>query len=61
MIDEELEPRLDLVPGFRSEQLLGIGAVAERSPFETEEGFYHGGSSSSFFFMSRSTKLMPVA
>src|SRR5207247_2302576 len=60
MIDQELEARLDLVPGLGSKQLLGIGAIAERSLFETEEGLYHGGSSSSFFFRSRSTKLMPV-
>src|SRR5690349_22698892 len=60
MIDQELESCLNLVPGLRGKQLLGIGAVAERSLFETEEGFYHGGSSSSFFFTSRSTKLMPV-
>src|SRR5213594_2448439 len=60
MIDQELESCLDLVPGLGSKQLLGIGAVAERSLFETEEGLYHGGSSSSFFLMSRSTKLMPV-
>ena len=44
MIDQELEPCLDLVPGLGSKQLLGIGAVAEGSLFETEEGFYHGGT-----------------
>src|SRR5579864_6016512 len=60
MIDQELEPCFDLVPSLRSKQLLGIGAVAEGSFLETEEGFYHGGSSSSFCLMSKSTKLMPV-
>ena len=62
MIDQELEPRLDLGPGLRSKQLLGIGAVAEGSFLEAEEGFYHGtdSSSSSFFSWSSSTKLMPV-
>ena len=60
MLDQELEARLDLVPGLRSEQLLGVGAVGEGSFLEPEERFYHGGSSSSFFLMSRSMKLMPV-
>src|SRR6202035_5081812 len=63
MIDQKLEPRLDLSPGLRSEQLLGIGAVAERGFLETEESFHHGDYSfSSWFFFrcSSSTKLMPV-
>ena len=62
MIDQELEPRLDLGPGLGSKQLLGIGAVAEGRFLETEEGFYHGtdSSSSSFWSWSSSTKLMPV-
>src|ERR1035438_2780601 len=42
MLDQELEPRLDLGPGLRSEQLLGIGVVAERRFLETEESFHHG-------------------
>ena len=62
MIDQKLEPRLDLSPGLRSEQLLGIGAVAEGSFLETEESFHHGDYSFSSFFLrwSSSTKLMPV-
>ena len=44
MIDQKLEPRLDLGPGLRSEQLLGIGAVAEGSFLETEESLHHGTS-----------------
>src|SRR5262245_20887813 len=59
MIDQELKTRLDLAPGLRSKQLLRVGVVAERSLFETEERFYHGGSSL-LFFTSRSTKLIPV-
>ena len=42
MLDQELEPRLDLSPGLGSEQLFGIGAVAEGSFLETEECFHHG-------------------
>src|SRR2546426_8501666 len=61
MLDQKLEPRLDLGPGLRSEQLLGIGTVAERRFLETEECFHHKSYSfSSFFFWSSSTKLMPV-
>ena len=45
MLDQKLEPRLDLVPGLRREQLLGIGAVAERRFLETEESFHHDGYS----------------
>ena len=46
MIDQKLEPRLDLIPGLGSKQLLGIGAVAERRFLETEEGFHHGATPS---------------
>src|SRR5664279_6513872 len=61
MLDQKLEARLDLSPGLRSEQLFGLGTVAERRFLETEESFHHGDCSfSSFFFMSNSTKLMPV-
>src|SRR5882672_5998167 len=61
MLDQKLEPRLDLGPGLGREQLLGIGAVAERRLLETEESFHHGDYSfSSFFRCSSSTKLMPV-
>ena len=42
MIDQKLQPRLDLIPGLRREQLLGIGAVAEGRFLETEESFHHG-------------------
>ena len=42
MIGQKLESRLDLSPGLRSEQLFGIGAVAERRFLETEESFHHG-------------------
>jgi hypothetical protein len=52
MIDQELKARLDLIPGLGSEQLLCVGVVAERSLFKSEEGFYHGGSSSLFSVMS---------
>src|ERR1017187_3621302 len=50
MIDQKLEPRLDLGPGLGSEQLFGIGAVAERRFLETEESFHHGDYSFSSFF-----------
>src|SRR5207247_10684570 len=63
MLDQKLEPCLDLGPGLRSEQLFGIGVVAERGFLETEESFHHGDYSfSSWFFFrcSSSTKLMPV-
>jgi hypothetical protein len=60
MIDQELKPSLDLIPRLRCKQLLRVGIVAERGLFETEERLCHGGSSPSFFAMSRSTKLMPV-
>jgi hypothetical protein len=40
MIDQKLEARLDLGPGLRSEQLLGIGVVAERRFLETEESTF---------------------
>ena len=46
MLDQKLQPRLDLVPGLGGEQLFGVGAVAERRFLEAEEGFYHGTDSS---------------
>ena len=42
MLGEELQPRLDLIPGLGGEQLFGVGAVAEGSFLEAEEGFPHG-------------------
>src|SRR5207253_3384 len=60
MIDQKLEPRLHLCPGLRSKQLLGVRAIAEGRFFETEEGFHHGYSFSSFFCLSSSTNLIPV-
>ena len=41
MIDEKLQPGLDLLPAGIFEQLLGIGFIAERDFLETEEGFKH--------------------
>jgi hypothetical protein len=55
MIDQKLEPRLDLRPSLRGKQLLGVGVIAEGSFLKTEEGFQHGYSSWSFFFLSSST------
>src|SRR5215467_1210886 len=60
MIDQELEPRLHLHPRLRGEQLLGVGAVTEGRFLKTEKGFDHARYSSSFFFWSSSTKLIPV-
>ena len=62
MLDQKLEPRLDLSAGLRREQLFAIGMVAERRFLETEESFHHErySSSSFFFWLSSSTKLMPV-
>jgi len=60
MIGQELQPRLGLIPGLRTEQLFGIGAIAERGFLKAEESFYHGGYSFSCFCLSSSTKLMPV-
>ena len=41
MLSQELQPGLDLIPGLRSEQLFGVGAVGERCLLEAEEGFPH--------------------
>ena len=60
MIGQELQPRLGLIPGLRTEQLFGIGAMAERGFLRAEESFYRGGYSFSCFCLSSSTKLMPV-
>src|SRR5580658_4593964 len=42
MLSQELEPRLDLVPGLGGEQLFGVGAIGKRRLLETEKGFPHG-------------------
>jgi len=42
MLGQKLQPCFDLVPGLGSEQLFGVGAVAEGSFLEAEEGFPHG-------------------
>ena len=39
MIGQELQPRLGLIPGLRTEQLFGIGAIAERGFLKAEESF----------------------
>jgi hypothetical protein len=41
MLGEELEPGLDLLPGRRGEQLLGVGAVGEGRLLEAEKSFPH--------------------
>jgi hypothetical protein len=39
MLQQEVEPRFDLQPGGRGEQLFGIRAVGEGRFLEAEEGF----------------------
>jgi hypothetical protein len=39
MLNQKLQPRIDLRPGRRGEQWLGVRAIAERRLFEAEEGF----------------------
>jgi hypothetical protein len=53
MLSQELQPRLDLVPGLGGEELFGVGAVGKGRLLKTEKGFphvyfsfvYQGGSS----------------
>src|ERR1035437_2895771 len=55
MLSQELQPRFDLVPGLGGEQLFGVGAVAEGSFLEAEEGFPHGYFSSVFQYATSPT------
>jgi hypothetical protein len=41
MIHKELQSGVDLIPGLRSKQLLGIWVIAERRFLKTEEVFPH--------------------
>src|SRR5580700_777962 len=41
MLSQELQPRLDLVPGLGGEELFGVGAVGKGRLLKTEKGFPH--------------------
>ena len=41
MLNQEVEPRFDLLPGGGGEQLFGVGAVGEGRLLEAEERFPH--------------------
>lgn len=61
MIDQELETRLDLVPYLRKQTTAWASRLSLNGVFlKPKKAPTMAGSSSSFFSLSRSTKLMPV-
>src|SRR5208283_4587452 len=51
VINQELKRGLDLLPGWRSEQLFRVGAVTEGSFLKTKKGFPHRGYSLSLLIL----------